>query len=138
MNTFNALFLAGAALLITGCQMNSTQQVLQSTRSQAAQRVISTREYETTDRAAVLQAVVSTLQDLEYVIDRVDPVLGTVSATRYGRDLSRLTVSVREASNVTIVRASGQTNQTEISDPLAFESFYDSLSQSLFLQPHNV
>ncbi|WP_118138761.1 hypothetical protein [Oceanicella sp. SM1341] len=138
MKALNSLFLFGVTFLIAGCQMNSTQQVLQSTRSQAAQRVISTREYDTADRDAVLQAVVSTLQDLEYVIDRVDPILGTVSATRYGRDLSRLTVSIRESSGVTIVRASGQTNQTEISDPLAFESFYDSLSQSLFLQPHNV
>lgn len=121
------------------CQMDSTQQVLQTANSQAAQRSISTRSFETDDRAAVFQAVLGALQDLSFVVDRADPGLGTVSATRFGSALTRFTVTIRPGeSGKVIVRASGQTNQTEISEPLAFQQFFEALSQSLFLQPHEI
>ena len=125
--------------VLGGCQMDSTQQVLQTTNSQAAQRSISTRYFETDDRATVFQAVLAALQDLDFVVDRADADLGTVSATRFGSDLTRFTVTVRSGeTGTTIVRASGQTNQTEISEPLAFQRFFEALSQSLFLQPHEI
>lgn len=133
-----ALALAAAGLT-AGCQTDSTAQVLQTTHSQAAQRAISTRYFETTDRAGVFGATLSALQDLEFVIDRADPGLGTVSATRYGGGLARLTVTVREGqAGTTIVRASGQMGQSELSEPLAFQRFFDALGQSLFLQPHEI
>lgn len=127
------------SLVLGACQIDSTQQVLETANSQAAQRSISTRYFETDDRATVFQAVLAALQDLEFVVDRADPDLGTVSATRFGSDLTRFTVTVRSGeTGTTIVRASGQTNQTEISEPLAFQRFFEALSQSLFLQPHEI
>ena len=72
---------------LAGCQMDSRQQVLASTNTQAAQRAISTRAFDTADRVKVFQAVIATLQDLGFVVDRADDVLGTVSATRYGGSL---------------------------------------------------
>lgn len=132
------LLLVGVPFL-AACQMDSTTQILQTTNSQAAQRSISTRYFDTADRTAVFGAVLGALQDLDFVVDRADPVLGTVSATRFGNGLTRFTVTVREGqSGTTIVRASGQTNQTEIAEPLAFQRFFDALSQSLFLQPHEI
>lgn len=126
-------------LVLGGCQIDSTQQVLQTANSQAAQRSISTRYFETSDRAAVFQAVLAALQDLDFVVDMADSDLGTVSATRFGSNFTRLTVTARHGEGDTvIVRVSGQTNQTEISEPLAFQHFFDALSQSLFLQPHEI
>jgi hypothetical protein len=133
------LCLALAALLLNGCQMDSRQQILASTNSQVAQRAISTRAFETADQAKVFQAVIASLQDLGFVVNRADNVLGSVSATRYGGQLVRLTVSVRSGSGSrTIVRASGQLNQHELSDPAPFQRFFEALSQALFLEANSV
>jgi hypothetical protein len=126
-------------LVLIGCQWDSRQQVLSSVNTQAAQRAISTRSFETNDRAKVFQAVVATLPDLGFVVDRADPVLGTVSATRYGGGLVRFTVTVRlGGSNGTIVRASGQLNEHELSDPAPFQRFYEALGKALFLQANQI
>ncbi|WP_237214001.1 hypothetical protein [Falsiroseomonas oryziterrae] len=125
--------------LLAACQMDSRQQVLATTNTQAAQRAISTRSFDTADRTAVFQGVLSALQDLGFVVDRADPVLGTVSATRFGSGFVRFTVTVRPAEGRrTIVRASGQLNQSELSDPAPFQRFFEALSQALFLQANQV
>ena len=131
---------------LAACQMDSRQQVLASANSQAAQRAISTRAFDTADRAKVIQAVIATLQDLGFVVDRADDVLGTVSATHYGGGLVRFTVTVRPGGTTrtpggatrTIVRASGELNQHELSDPAPFQRFFEALSQALFLQANDI
>lgn len=125
--------------LLAACQVDSRQQVLATTNSQAAQRGISTRVFDTNDRTKVFQAVLSALQDLGFVVDRADSVLGTVSATRFGSGLVRFTVTIRPGGQQrTIVRASGQLNQHELSDPAPFQRFYEALSQALFLQANEI
>jgi len=132
-------FLLGLAPALAACQMDSRQQVLATTNSQAAQRAISTRVFDTSDRPKVFQGVLAALQDLGFVVDRADPVLGTVSATRFGSGLVRFTVTVRPGERSrTIVRASGQLNQHELSDPAPFQRFYEALSQALFLQANEI
>jgi len=134
-----ALAILAAASALVACQADSRQQVLASTNSQVAQRSISTRAFETGDQSKVLRAVIATLQDLGFVVDRADASLGTVSATRFGQDLVRLTVSIRpRGAAATIVRVSGQLNQHELSDPAPFQRFFESLSQALFLQAQNI
>ena len=128
-----------ASAALSACQMDSRQQVLASTNSQVAQRAISTRAFDTGDQAKVFRAVIATLQDLGFVVDRADGTLGTISATRFGQDLIRFTVSLRpRGSGATIIRASGQINQHELSDPAPFQRFFESLSQALFLQAQNI
>jgi hypothetical protein len=91
--------------------VDSRQQVLATSNTQVAQRAISTRVFDTADRNMVFRAVIATLQDLGFVIDRADDVLGTVSATRLAWSVVRLTVTVRPAGATrTLVRASGQFN----------------------------
>ena len=135
----SALLLAPLAPIIAGCQMDSRQQVLATSNSQAAQRAISTRSFETGDQARVFQATIAALQDLGFVVDRADAVLGTVSATRYGSNLIRLTISLRQISpRQTVVRVSGQINQVALSDPEPFQRFFEALSQALFLAANPV
>jgi hypothetical protein len=134
---FLAVF--SVAAVCTGCQWDSRQQILGSVNTQAQQRAISTRAFDTGDQAKIFQAAISTLQDLGFVIDRADDILGTISATRYGNGLVRFTVTIRPSGkNQTIVRASGQLNQHELSDPAPFQKFYDAMSQALFLQANAV
>ena len=128
------MILASLMPMIAACQMDSRQQVLATSNTQAAQRAISTRSFDTGDQARVFQATIAALQDLGFVVDRADAVLGTVSATRYGGNLIRLTVSLRQISpRQTIVRASGQINQVALSDPEPFQRFFEALSQALYL-----
>jgi hypothetical protein len=125
--------------LTAGCQMNSRQQVLLTANSQVAQRSISTRYFDTGDQAAVFQGVLAALQDLGFVVDRADPALGTVSATRFGNGVTRFTVTTRKGGgDRTIVRASGQVNQTELTEPAAFQQFFEGLEQALFLQANEI
>lgn len=133
------LALAALLPLLAACQTDSRQHVLATTNSQVAQRAISTRAFDTEDRATVFRGVLSALQDLGFVVDRADPVLGTVSATRFGNGVVRFTVTVRQGNGPrTIVRASGQLNQHELSDPAPFQRFYEALSQALFLQANQI
>src|ERR1700722_17653436 len=109
--SFRANWVLCSILLLglSNCQWDSRQQVLASTNTQVAQRAISTRAFDTSDRSKVFQALISTLQDLGLIVDRADSVMGTVSATRYGANLVRFTVTVRPGGEKrTIVRASGQ------------------------------
>lgn len=134
-----SLGLAALLPVLCACQWDSRQQVLATTNTQAAQRAISTRAFDTGDRDKVFQAAVSSLQDLGFVVDRADGVLGTVSATRYGGGLVRFTVTVRLGDSArTVVRASGQLNQHELSDPAPFQRFFEALSQALFLQANAI
>ncbi len=133
------LMLLALAIPLVGCQMDSRSQVLATTNTQAAQRAISTRVFDTRDQQKVFQAVISTLQDLGFIVERADSILGTVSATRYGDGLVRFTVSLRPSGDTrTLVRASGQLNQHELSDPAPFQRFFEALSKSLFLQANNI
>jgi hypothetical protein len=128
------MVLASLMPMIAACQMDSRQQVLATSNTQAAQRAISTRSFDTGDQPRVFQATIAALQDLGFVVDRADAVLGTVSATRYGGNLIRLTVSLRQISpRQTVVRASGQINQVALSDPEPFQRFFEALSQALYL-----
>ena len=126
-------------VVLSACQMDSRQQILATTNSQAAQRAMSTRVFDTRDQPTVFRGVISSLQDLGFVIDRADNVLGTVSATRYGAQLVRLTVSIRPVGQTRMqVRASGQLNQHELSDPAPFQRFFEALSQALFLDANPI
>lgn len=133
-----AMVMAGL-LPLAACQLDSRQQVLATSNTQVAQRAISTRAFDTSDRDMVFRAVIATLQDLGFVVDRADDVLGTITATRLSGSVVRLTVTVRPAGAArTLVRASGQYNLEAISDPAPFQNFFAALSQALFLSANAV
>ncbi|WP_419906508.1 hypothetical protein [Hoeflea sp.] len=71
-----------AAMMLAGCQTNSRDQVLASSESQVALRAIQTRAFHTPDKVRTMRSVIATLQDLGFVVDKADDVLGNVSATK--------------------------------------------------------
>lgn len=87
--------IAVASSLLTGCT-TTNQAVLGTTKSQVELRSFQSRAFDTTDKAFVLRSVVSTMQDLGFIIDKADTTLGTVSGTNYVVPISKLTVSVRD------------------------------------------
>jgi hypothetical protein len=134
------------ALLLAGCQTDSRAQVLAATESQVKLRSIQTRAFDTTDRETTLRTVIATLQDLAFVVDKADAVLGTVSATKFGKGgfwspqyQLRMTVSVRPRGNTQLlVRASAQYNLQAIEDPEPYQQFFAALARAMFLAAHAV
>ena len=121
--------------LLCGC-VSTSQSVLGTQNSQVATRNYQSRTFDTNDKKMVLRSVISTMQDLGFIIDRADETLGTVSGTSFTND-SKMTVSVRPSgTKQMLVRANAQAGLREITSPTAYQNFFNALSQSLFLDAH--
>ena len=127
------------------CGCASTTSDVTGTGQQLAARQIQTREYSTLDKAMTLRAVVSTLQDLGFIIDTADADLGTVTATRlyqhakYETYSMRMTVTVREreASRIA-VRVNARLQDKAIVNPETYQDFFAALDKGMFLVLHQV
>jgi len=96
-------------------------------------RSYQTRTYDTNDKIRVLRAVMSTLQDLRFVIDKADDTVGVVSATKLDGYALSISVSVRPSGEQMIVRANAQYNLKAIEDPGPYQDFFSALDKGLFL-----
>lgn len=117
------------------------EQVLDTSESQTQLqlRQAQTRTFETHDKERTLRSVIATLQDLGFVIDKADLILGTVSATKLDGYAMRMTVSVRPKGQAKmVVRANAQLNTTPITAPAPYQSFFIALERSMFLSAHSV
>ena len=137
--TKSLLAVFALTVLVAACQTDSREQVLATDKSQVALRAIQQRAFDTTDKMSTLRTVIATLQDLGFVIDKADDVIGSVSATKLDRYRLRITVSVRPRGQTqTIVRANAQFNQTAVEDPEPYQQFFAALERSMFLTAHRV
>ena len=129
--------LVTALVLITGCA--APTDVITAGGSQLELRQIQSRDYDTLDKAGTLRAVVATLQDLGFVIDKADYDLATITATKVQKYEIRMTVTVRERDGERqTVRANARFNEKPIEDPNAYQDFFVSLDKALFLTLHKV
>jgi hypothetical protein len=130
------LICAFLAFLSFGCAP-STKQILASSESQVKLRSIQTRVFDTTDKLKTMRTVIATLQDLGFVIDKADDVLGSVSATKWKGYALRMTVNVSlKGDSQTRVRANAQYNNIAVEDPEPYQQFFQSLEKSMFLTAH--
>jgi hypothetical protein len=123
--------------LLSGCA-TTNQRVLDSDgETQLQKRSYQSRTFDTADKEQVLRAIISTLQDLGFVIDRADLMLGSISGTKLDGHQIKITVSVRpKGTERMLVRANAQFNVTPIEDPKQYQDFFASLEKSLFLTAH--
>jgi len=113
--------------------------ILDTEQSQVQLRSIQSRVFETTDKEKTLRAVIATLQDLSFVVDKADLDLGTVSATKLDGYELRMTVSVRpRGQREMIVRANAQFNDRPVTDPQPYQSFFIALERAMFLSANLV
>ena len=123
--------------ILTGCS-STHNDVLGISQSQLQMRNYQSRTFDTSDRALVLRAVISTMQDLGFIINRADENLGTISGTSFTH-ASKLTVTVRTVNKKQIVvRANAQVGLKPLEEPLPYQNFFNALEQSLFLDAHEV
>ncbi len=140
MNTLKIALFAACLTFITGCATTHDARIL-GADNQVELRSMQTRSFDTSDKTVVVRNVISTLQDLSFVIDKADTDLGTVSATRlYNGNKVRMTVTARPSSSSksVIVRANAQYNLKPIENPKIYQDFFSSLSKSLFLSDNAV
>jgi hypothetical protein len=126
------------SLVYAGCA-TTQQRLLDSDASQLQLRSIQTRAFDTTDKEKTLRTVMATLQDLGFVLDEADLVLGTVTATKLNVYALRITVSVRPRGEKQIlVRANCQYQNAPVNDPEPYQQFFVSLEKAMFLAAHQV
>lgn len=127
-----------SCITLIGCG-SSKAQIMASEESQVKLRSIQTRAFDMTDSEKMLRTVMATLQDLGFVIDNADPVVGSVTATKLDRYALRMTVTVRaRGSTQLMVRANAQYNLQAVEDPEPYNQFFAALEKSLFLTAHAV
>jgi len=134
MTRRSLVLLACLVSFLSGACQSSKRHLLAADDSQVKIRSIQTRAFDTTDKKAMLRAIMATLQDLGFVLDHADDVLGTVSATKLKGYRLRMTVYARERGTTQImVRASAQYNLNVVNEPETYQQFFDALSKSVFL-----
>ena len=141
-----ACTVAAAIVMATGgCQTDSRQQALATTASQVELRSFQTRAFDTTDKPKALRTVMATMQDLGFVLEKADAVLGTVSGTKFGKTeysspyAVRMTVTVRPRGQTQLlVRANAQYQLQAIEDPKPYQDFFAALQKAMFLTAHQV
>ena len=145
----SGILMVAIATLITfsGCT-SSKEQLLKMDESQVKLRSIQTRAFDTTDKDKMLRTVISTLQDLGYIVNEANEVIGTVSArtTHIKYQLFEkkkypllITVTVRPRGETQLlVRANAQYNQKSVENPLVYQNFFTVLEKSIFLTAHDV
>lgn len=132
------LLIFALPFFLIGCQ-TTQQRLLDSDESQVQLRSIQTRVFDTTDKETTLRTIISTLQDLGFVIDKADATLGSVSATKLNRYALRITVTVRpRGESQLLVRANVQYQITPVTDPEPYQQFFISLQKAMFLTAHKV
>lgn len=133
-----AVALLAAIALVAGCASSEHEKVFES--SSAVQlRSYQTRAFDTTDREQTLRTVIAALQDLGFVIDRADAVVGAVSATKLDGYQLRVTVTVRPRGETqTLVRANATYANAAIEDPGPYQDFFVVLEKAMFLTAHQV
>ena len=133
------LILLLATSAITGCVNNSTNSALDVGSDQVQLRQIQSRAFDTTDKTKTLRTVISTLQDLGFVIDKADLELGSITATKLDGYALRMSVTVRPRNaKQLLVRANAQYQEAAVTDPAPYQAFFSSLSKSMFLTAQNV
>lgn len=129
---------ASVVVSLSGCQ-TSSKQLLKMDESQVKMRSIQTRAFDTTDKNKMLRTIIATLQDLGFVIDKADEVLGSISATKFDGYQFRITVTVRPRGETQLlVRANAQYNLAAVEDPEIYQDFFTALGKSMFLSAHTV
>ncbi len=126
-------------LCLSGCA-TTTQRVLDIEQSQVQLRSIQTRAFDTTDKTKMLRVIISTLQDLDFVIDRANLDLGSVTASKFTNNtVLKMSVTVRSRGETQLlVRANAQFGIKAIDDPESYQDFFNALEKSLFLTAHQV
>lgn len=138
------LLAALALAAMAACSTPGTGDVLSGGESQLRTRSMQTRSFDVSDKLVAMRAVIATLQDIGFMIEQADETLGTVTARKFATSHNekgdlRMTVTVRSGDGgKMLVRANAEFNRNAVDDPAAYQKFFTSLSNALFMNAQQV
>ena len=142
VNRFSIILILFFGLTFQGCATGtaSRSELLSAEQSQVQLRSIQTRAFDIKDKLKTLRVVIATMQDLDFVLDKADEMVGTVTGTKFYKGYSlRLTVTVRpRGENQMLVRANAEYGTKAVSAPEAYQDFFSALEKALFLTAQQV
>jgi len=124
---------------LAGCATPAVN-ALESDASQVKLRSMQTRAFDTTDKKKMMQTVISTMQDLDFVIDKADFTLGSVTGSKFlGQAVVTMSVTVRpRGEKQLLVRANAQYGIKSVEDPATYQDFFTALEKAMFLTAKQV
>jgi len=124
---------------LAGCATPAVN-ALESDASQVKLRSMQTRAFDTTDKKKMMQTVISTMQDLDFVIDKADFTLGSVTGSKFlGQAVVTMSVTVRpRGEKQLLVRANAQYGIKSVEDPATYQDFFTALEKAMFLTAQQV
>ena len=125
--------------ILSGCATPAGK-AFETNESQVKLRSIQTRAFDTTDKKKMMQTVISTMQDLDFVIDKADLMLGSITGSKFiGYAIVTMTVTVRpRGEKQLLVRANAQYGVSSVEDPVTYQDFFNSLEKAIFLTAQQV
>lgn len=134
-----AALLSLSVLFQGGCATSSQERLLALDESQVKLRSMQTRAFDTEDKEKVMRSVIATMQDLDFVLEKADQTLGTVTGMKFrGNVTIRMTVSVRAREKQMLVRANAQYGLEAVENPQPYQDFFTALEKSMFLAAQKV
>ncbi|MCK4423489.1 MAG: hypothetical protein KAV18_05400 [Candidatus Omnitrophica bacterium] len=134
---FMAIFLT---LCCIGCATTANKAFV-TNESQVLLRNMQTRAFDTTNKKLMMQTVISTMQDLEFVISKADITLGTLTGSKFLKQGTVVTMSVTvraRGEKQLLVRANARCGIKSVEDAETYQDFFNVLGKSLFLAAHQV
>lgn len=127
-------------LCSAGCATQTPSQVLGTDESQVRLRSIQSRAFDSTDKEKVMRTVIATLQDLDFLVENADLVLGSVTGSKFSKNVViKMTVTVRLKNETQMmVRANAQYGLKAIETPEPYQDFFIALEKAMFLTAHQV
>jgi hypothetical protein len=94
-----------------------------------------TRAFDIESKDEVVRGVIAALQDLGFIIERVNAPMGLVTAGKFaGSGFVELTVTVRsKGTDQSEVRVNALFNTQPIEDPVVYQNFFIAVEKSLFI-----
>ncbi len=137
MNVLCRITILSSAFLSLGCMTEPAKpiELLKIDEAQLKARSYQTRTFDVSDQGKVLRSVMASLQDLGFILERVNGPMGMVTAGKFARGgVMELTVVVRAKGRTqTEVRANVLLNTRPVEDPKAYQNFFAAVERSLFL-----
>ena len=124
---------------ISGCATTASK-AFESDQSSVKLRSMQTRAFDTIDKKKMMQTVISTMQDLDFVIDKADLMLGSVTGTKFVNQAAvTMTVTVRpRGEKQLLVRVNAQYGIQSVEDPATYQDFFTALEKAMFLTAQQV
>ena len=127
-----------AMVFLAGCATSPSARIF-DTGSAVQQRSYQSRVFETDEKDKTLRTVMTTLQDLGFVIDQADATIGSVSGTKLDGYQLKMTVTVRKRNEAQLlVRANATFERRAIDNPATYQDFFIALEKAMFLTAHAV